>query len=127
MDQSLLFHKLNDVAATIELPKDSILFQSGDAAKGLYLIRSGRVALHWGTVEHDFLQESVGSGEIVGLAAALKGIYDATARLAEDADLGYVPLHALYQLEDCCPAVGRAITELIAYRVICRRAAFRGV
>ena len=127
MDQSLLFRKLNDVAATIELPEGSILFQAGDRAEGLYLIRSGRVALRWGTDPHVFLRETVGSGEIVGLAAALNGTHDATAKLTEDGNLGFVSLPALHQLEDCCPAVSRAITELIAYQVICRRATYRRV
>src|SRR5580693_4294957 len=94
MDQSLLFRKLNDVAATIELPEGSILFQAGDRAEGLYLIRSGRVALRWGTDPHVFLRETVGSGEIVGLAAALNGTHDATAKLTEDGNLGFVSLPA---------------------------------
>jgi CRP-like cAMP-binding protein len=127
MDQSLLFLKLNEVSATISLPRGSVLFRAGANADGLYLIRSGRVAVRWGSGTASVLRECVGSGEIVGLAAALNGIYDATAHLEDDANLGYVSLGALKQLEDCCPAVSRAITELIAYHVIRCRAALRHV
>jgi CRP-like cAMP-binding protein len=125
MDQSLLFHKLNDVAATVELPKGSILFQTGDAAEGVYLLRTGSAVLRWGTEPHVFLKESVGPGNIVGLLGALNGVYNATAWLAEDANLGYVAISALNQLEDSNPPVSRAILELIAYQVIRRRGVHR--
>lgn len=127
MDQSLLFHKLNDVATTIELPKGSILFQAGDAAEGVYLVRTGSVLLRWGTEPHVFLTEFVGSGNIVGLISTLNGVHNATALLAEDADLGYVALSTLNQLEDSHPKVSRAILELIAYKVIRRRGVYRCV
>ena len=98
MDQSLLLRKLNDGAASIQLPKNSILFHAGDFAEGVYLIHSGRVTLHWETGADDSLTESIGSGEIVGLAAASNGVYRATAHIAEDAELGYVPGNVLHRL-----------------------------
>lgn len=125
MDQSLLFRRLNDVAASFVLSSGSLLFRAGDPAEGLYLVRSGRVNLHWGADSQIFLRESVGSGEIVGLPAALNRLYDATAILAEDSHLGYVSLSALHELEDECPAIRRALTELLAYHVVRRRSAFR--
>jgi CRP-like cAMP-binding protein len=121
MDQSMLLRKLNDGAASIQLPKHSILFHAGDFAEGVYLVRSGKVALRWETGSEASLTESIGSGEIVGLAAASNGVYRATAHIAEDADLGYVSGNTLHRLIATSPAISDAIADHIAHKLHCSR------
>src|ERR1700735_4425991 len=105
MDRSLLFRKLNDVAATIELPRGSVLYLAGDSAEGLYLLYSGRAAVRWETESKAYLTEAVGPGEIIGLAEVLNGFHGATAKVTEDAVLGFVSQSVLNELEDSCAPV----------------------
>jgi CRP-like cAMP-binding protein len=79
---------LDKLAIQVSVPKESVLFQPGDIASAVYVVRKGKIALTWADSRYAFLVETVEPGSIIGLAAALTGTYDVTARALEDAELG---------------------------------------
>lgn len=76
--------------------KGTVLFSHGDAVTGVFLIRSGKVLLALDGINPAFPPRTLGAGCVVGLPAAVGGSpYSLTATVVEDAELTFVPRHAL--------------------------------
>lgn len=99
------------LAATVEQPDTSPLFQRGEPADDLYLVLSGRVR-----VEHETLQP----GQLVGDEALLEGALRPHDAHATDgpATLLRVPGAALRALAPTFPAVARVFAERLERRLV---------
>ena len=76
--------------------RGTILFRRGDAARGLFLIRSGRVSVDLDTGNAAFPPRILGAGAVVGLPATITGSpYSLTAEAIDDAELAFVPRPAV--------------------------------
>ena len=76
--------------------KGTILFRHGDAVRGLFLIRSGKVSLALDGANASFPSRILGTGSVVGLPATVAGSpYSLTAQVIEDAELAFVPREAV--------------------------------
>jgi CRP/FNR family transcriptional regulator, cyclic AMP receptor protein len=87
--------------------KGTILFRHGEAVRGLFLIRSGKVSLALDGANASFPSRILGAGSVVGLPATVAGSpYSLTAQVVEDAELAFVPRDAvvdcLRQNPDLC-------------------------
>lgn len=88
--------QLLSLATAISKAKGTILFRHGDAARGLFLIRSGKVSLALDGVNAAFPSRILGAGSVVGLPATVAGSpYSLTAQVIEDAELAFVPRAAI--------------------------------
>jgi CRP-like cAMP-binding protein len=67
----------------------------------------------------------IGPGEIVGLPAALTGHFSLSARIAEDAELGYVPAPLVNSLLECSPRLSLLATRVMSTEIARMRTALR--
>lgn len=112
-----LFSELNAVAISAPMPRGSVVFQNGDPASAVYLVRSGRIALVW-TDKHDVVPMDLhGPGRILGLPAAFNGNYSATAKVVEDSELGFVPADRVLFMLECNSDLMQAAIKLLGQEV----------
>jgi len=90
-EYSELAEELDQAASTVHLRKGAALFHCGDALSGVFVIRKGAVTLSVNGHHNVYPSRTLGSGEILGLPATLIGHYSLSARVTEDAELGFVP------------------------------------
>jgi len=108
-------------AVTKTFSTHTLLFQRGDPAQGVYLIRTGRVALSLVNVPTQ-PPRIVGPGTLLGLPSAMGGRpYSLTAEAIEPVEAGFIPreevLNLLTQRTDICLAVAKGLaTELTESR-----------
>ena len=104
-----LFDHLNQLARPISVREGAVLFRRDEPSQSVYVLRAGRVALLWPDAEDSAPMETLGPGSVIGLPAALNGVYSLTAKAATDSELGVV-------------AVARVLELLEAYAPLCREA-----
>jgi len=102
-----LREQLLRLATCTSKPKGTVLFRHGDAVRGLFLIRSGKVSLALDGANAAFPSRILGAGSVVGLPATVAGSpYSLTAQVIEDAELAFVSRDAvvdcLRQNPDLC-------------------------
>ncbi len=75
------------------------LFVEGEAAHGLYLIKSGKLRLSLDGKRKKIMQRSVGQDCLVGLPGSITGrVYSLSCEVVEDAELTYVSRDSLMGL-----------------------------
>jgi len=98
-------------------PRGSELFREGQSARGVYLLREGRVRL---TVCSEsgrrMTLRTVGPGEILGLSAALAGgFHEITAEAVDEVEVAEIRrkdlLHFLHEHCDICLQVVNLLSE----------------
>jgi CRP-like cAMP-binding protein len=112
-----LSKRLDSIAVRAFLPRGAVLFHDGDPVSAVYVIRKGSLNLEWASYRMAFHQ-SLGPGQIAGLAAALNGTYNLTATAAEDCEVGYVPTAAFVQLLECEACVSRMAMEQVSWELL---------
>jgi len=115
---SELAAELDRVGSNVTLRKGTALFHCGDVLSGVFVVRKGSVTLSVDNENSIYPPQTVGAGAIVGLPATLTGHYSLTARVAEDAELGFVPGPSVTQMleisPDLCMIAMRLMSEEIA-------------
>jgi CRP-like cAMP-binding protein len=110
--------ELDQVASKVSLRKGTALFHRGDPVSGVFVVRKGTVTLSVDGPDALYPPRTLGPGEIVGLPATLIGHYSLAARVAEDAELGFIPAPKVAEILECsprlCMAAMRAMSEEIA-------------
>jgi len=112
-----LFAEFDAIAINTPVEKGSFVFSSGDPAYGVYVVRSGKIALIWVDSEEVYPFDAVGPGAIIGLPAALNGEYSATARAVEDSELGFIPADRVLEMLERNPTHMHATMKLLAMEV----------
>jgi len=124
-DLSELETELERLASNISMPAGTVLFQCGDPASGVFLVRKGLVRMALDSADKVFEERLIGPGEIVGLPAALTGHYSLSARVAEDSELGYVPAPLVNSLLECSPRLCLLATRVMSAEIARMRSALR--
>ncbi len=98
---------LESMATTVAKPKGTVLFRRGDDVVGAFLIHSGKVSLGLDCDTSIYPTRVLGPGCVVGLPATVSGNpYSLTAKVVEDAELGFVSrdsiMDCLRQHPDLC-------------------------
>ena len=90
--------QLSLLATALSKAKGSVLFRHGDAVRGVFLIRSGKVRLALDGANSTFPSRILGPGSVAGLPASVAGSpYSLTAEVIEDAELAFVPRQTLLE------------------------------
>jgi len=98
--------------------KGTVLFRRGDAARGLFLIRSGRVsvALDGGLLA--LAPRILDAGSVVGLPATVAGSpYSLTAEVIDDAELAFVPRPAFLDCLQTNPQLCFEVMDLLSAEI----------
>jgi CRP-like cAMP-binding protein len=110
--------ELDRAASKVSLRKGTALFHCGDSISGVFVVRKGAVTLSVDGPDSIYPPRTLGPGEIAGLPATLIGHYSLTAKVTEDAELGFVPAPKVAEILECsprlCMAAMRAMSEEIS-------------
>jgi CRP-like cAMP-binding protein len=111
--------ELDRMASIVSMPLGTLLFRCGDPVSGVFVIHRGTVTLFVDAPSKSpWLAKTLGPGEIAGLPAALTGSYSLSARVAEDAELGFIPANQVSALLErsphLCLIAARAMSDEIA-------------
>lgn len=112
-----LFDNLNQVARSIRLPTGAVLFRRDEPSQSVYVLRAGRIALLWPDAEDTAPMEILGPGTIIGLPAAINGLYSITAKAAEHSELGVISAAKVLELLEVHPPLCREALKLIGQEV----------
>lgn len=124
-DIAELKSELDRIAASVSMPVGTVLFRCGDPASGVFLVRKGRICMALDTPDGIFSPRTVGPGEILGLPAALTGHYSLSARVEEDAELGYIAAPRVNELLELSPRLCLLATRVMSDEIARMRAALR--
>lgn len=111
--------ELDRMACSVSMPGGTLLFRCGDPVSGVFVIHSGQVTLFVDTPSKSpWLSKTLGPGEIAGLPAALTGMYSLSAKVTEDAEVGFIPADQVAALLErsphLCLIAARAMSDEIA-------------
>ena len=100
-------------------PKGKVLFREGDAARGVYLVCSGRISMVMEPSSSVFPPQIVGPGAVLGLPATVAGSpYSLTAEVMDKAEVAFVPrelvLRALSTNQELCFEVMQLLSSEIS-------------
>ena len=95
-----LLAEFERIGTVLHKPKNTVLFRQGDAADGVYLIRSGEASLTLCSAKGKVLSaREVGHGAVLGLPATMSGrTYSLSATLLQDSEIVHVPAERLRDL-----------------------------
>ena len=116
---SALWAALEEVSTRIAVPKGEVLFQQGEAGRGVFLLREGRVKLSLHAAGRKKVPyRIVGPGSILGFPATLSNApYSLTAENLADCELGFAPaddvINLLSKRSDLCFQA----VEIVAHEV----------
>lgn len=107
---------LNLVSHKSILPAGAILFVEGQAARGLFIICSGKVNLSTTSREGKILiLKTVEAGEVLGLSAAISNVgYEATAETATPCQLNFVDRKQILDLLETYKEVGVHVAHCLS-------------
>jgi CRP/FNR family cyclic AMP-dependent transcriptional regulator len=86
------FNELQKVAHTASFPAGAIIFMEGQLARGVYILRQGRVKLQTANSDGRILILKIAKpGEVLGLNSVITGKpYDLTAEILQPAELAFI-------------------------------------
>jgi len=110
-------HCLEEVGFSKTCRKGETLFLEGSAARGLYLLASGRAKVSLCSADgRKVIMRIAGRDSILGLYAALTGRdYEATAEMLETGRVIFVPRRDLLELIARQPWFGRSMVEVFSH------------
>jgi CRP-like cAMP-binding protein len=100
-------------------PAGTILFNEGDAPRGIYFIHSGTIELLMHARKGDWKRMRYASpGEILGLESVVsRRPHDATARATTSCDLGFIERESFLRALDENPAIWFSVLRLLSQGV----------
>lgn len=105
---------LQPYGSVLSHPGGLHLFERGQKAYGLFLLRTGSVRLS----VPGALDRSVGPGALLGVPGTLsKGIYSLSAELLEDSQVLFVPSERVAQLMTEHPEIGFMMVQLLSREI----------
>jgi CRP-like cAMP-binding protein len=125
-DLAQLTAELDRVASRVFLRKGTPLFHCGDPLSGVFVVRIGAItmSIDGGTA---YPPRTLGPGEIAGLPAAFTGHYSLSARVTEDAELGFIPGPKVTELLECSPRLCMLAIRAISEEITRARSALREI
>jgi CRP-like cAMP-binding protein len=113
-DPASLLAALEAHAEPVVAAAGEILFRPGEPGEGIYLVRSGSIALAALRGKECLPVATRLPGAIVGLGAVLNGTHTLTGHAAEPARLGFVAAPAVLRLLACYPRLRLEALKLMA-------------
>ncbi len=107
-------NELEALASTQREQPNAVLFQRGEPARGVYLIRRGTVDLSLDDRRH----RRAGHGWILGLPATFSGEpYSLTAKTLESCEFAFIPREKVIEFVRLNPALAIHLLEILASEV----------
>ncbi len=107
-------NELEALASTRREQPNAVLFREGEAARGVYLIRSGSVVLSL----DGHRQRRAGRGWILGLPATFSGEpYSLTAKTVESCEFAFIPRERVIEFVRLHPTLGVHLLEILAAEI----------
>ncbi|HKO13223.1 MAG TPA: Crp/Fnr family transcriptional regulator [Acidobacteriaceae bacterium] len=110
--------ELDRIASAVAMPSGTLLFRCGDPVSGVFVIHRGAVTMYIEAPGSPWLTKTLGPGDIAGLPAALTGTYSLSARVSEDAELGFISASQVSALLErsphLCLVAARTMSDEIA-------------
>lgn len=119
--------ELDRFASSVTLRKGTALFHCGDPLSGVFVVRKGAVTMSVDSENNVYPPRTLGPGEIAGLPATLTGYYSLTARVTEDAELGFVPGPRVTELLQLSPHLCMVAMRLMSEEIARVRTALRDI
>ncbi len=105
---------LEPFGSELSLPANKMLFERGEKARGLYLLKSGSARLS----VPGAIDRSVGPGALLGVPGTLsRGIYSLTAELLEESRVLFVPSEHISRLLAEHPDVGMHMVQILSREI----------
>ena len=110
-------------------PAGTILFNEGDAPRGIYLVHSGSIELLMRACNGNWRRiRSASPGEILGLESVVsRRLHDATARAITSCELGFIERESFLRVLDESPAIWFSVLRLLSQGVNASYASLRNV
>lgn len=112
-----VYSELRKAARPVFKAQGSILFRTGQPARGAFLVCSGRVRMN---LAHSPLYPTrcLGPGSVIGLPATFSGEpYSLTAKADCDCQLNFIPRARLLELLRRNPTVGFQIVRILSEEI----------
>ncbi|MGH9644706.1 MAG: Crp/Fnr family transcriptional regulator [Terriglobales bacterium] len=108
--------------------KGAVLFRRGDAARGLYLICSGRVGVSLEPESLLYPPKIIGPGSVLGLPATVAGSpYSLTAEVMDKAEVAFIPRAAMLNCLATNQPLCFEVMELLSGEISSTRAVLKRV
>jgi CRP-like cAMP-binding protein len=120
-----LYAELDRCASAVTLRKGTALFHCGDPLSGVFVVRKGAVTMSVDSENNIYPPRTLGPGEIAGLPATLTGHYSLTARVTEDAELGFIPGPRVTEILQLSPHLCMMAMRLMSEEIARVRTALR--
>lgn len=115
---------LDAMASPVSRPKNSVLFEQGDAPRGVYVVRKGTVRMTVKAGDAEVLMRTAHPGAVLGLPGVLGNKpYSLTAITTHSAELGFVPAEKLVDAIRTSPTLGLQVLQLLSEDVRAARGA----
>lgn len=115
---------LDAMASPVSRPKNSVLFEQGDAPRGVYVVRKGTVRMTVKAGDAEVLMRVAHPGAVLGLPGVLGNKpYSLTAVTTHAAELGFVPAEKLVDAIRNSPLLGLQVLQLLSEDVRAARGA----
>jgi CRP-like cAMP-binding protein len=115
---------LDALASSVAQPKNTVLFNQGDAPIGVYIVRKGTVRMTVNAGGSEVLMRVAHSGAVLGLPGVLGNKpYSLTAITTQATELGFVPAEKLVEAIRGNPGLGLQVLQLLSEDVRAARGA----
>jgi CRP-like cAMP-binding protein len=119
-----LLKALQERASAIHCESDRILFEQGQCAAGLYIVRQGRAMLSMHAGGATILTVETGAGSLLGLPAVVGDQpYSMSAVARAGSDLGFIDREEFAALMQSEPKLSFKILQVLAAEIRTARAA----
>lgn len=106
---------LENLAVPVTYPRAALIFEQGEPASGIFLVRKGAVRMTIKSGKTDILMRIAREGSVLGLPATMSGHpYSLTARAMQTSELGFVEREALIAAVRKNPALGLQILQMLS-------------
>jgi CRP-like cAMP-binding protein len=118
--------ELERLSTIVLKPAGSFLFQRGDQASGVFLIRNGRISLALDYETLVYPARILGPGAVIGLPATVSGNpYSLTAKVIEDSELDFVPRAQVVECLKNNPLLCFQVMDVLSDEIADIRSAFK--
>ena len=99
--------------------RGTVLFAEGEAARGVYILRTGRAAVSVSSSEGRVITLRMAqAGDVLGLNAVLCGVtYDVTVKTLEPCRTDFVPRAQLFELIGTTQAGAQAVLKILSHEL----------
>jgi CRP-like cAMP-binding protein len=123
-----LIQALETRSVSVPCLKEQTLFKQGEAARGLFILKSGKASLVMNAENGvEVMHLTIGAGSILGIPAVVtKEPYTLSAKACLGSDVGFVELSDFEEMMQADPSLFPLVLEILATEIRAARIALIG-